>query len=493
MKCLLFALLLSATLSASSIPDGAWNGKLWRKSDLLAGVEKGDADALAEWAFCARRGLMELPYDPKLIYQRAKKAADLGSMAGKRLAAKCMMFGIGVGLDSKTAFRGIERAAAQDCPDAWVDMALLHLKGEFGAQKDQAKAEALLRKAEKEGSFRAVDALSELTSMKEYGGYDLAESRRLLAKAFGMSKDVYIAKKIYYAVVYSNREDYGGIITRRMFSEAREVIEQGILLHHPLALFTQSFYELDSPNGDRHRGVMLQIRAANLGNKAAMKNMTRWLARGVKKRYAGEYQTLAVGNYRDSLKTAKYAYDRGERSNSVIYVYASQLSSATGEGCAEKHRLAEKLLKKLIANGDCNAHDVLGNLRLRRHEKFNGSKEEAELGLAHMVYHSNHSEYAVYGLVYYLCMHKEMASYDLVKGAAASHYYLEKFTGEKYAKRIHLAQRWLKAAEKFTDAQKKEYKRLVDAGFPASELYRRPAYELLKKAGDLPTDWKFDR
>ena len=62
MRFLLAFLFLISPILAAEFPDGAWNGKFWDREKLIAGAENGDADAMAEWAFCSEGTLLKIAY-----------------------------------------------------------------------------------------------------------------------------------------------------------------------------------------------------------------------------------------------------------------------------------------------------------------------------------------------------------------------------------------------------------------------------------------------
>lgn len=484
MKWLVIWCLLIAPLSAANIPDGAWNGKLWDRNELLAGVQKQDPDALAEWAYCARRSLLQLPYDAKLIYQRAKQAAQAGSLVGMRLEAKCQYLGTGIKQDEAAAMKKWERLVELGMADAMVDVAT------YSPTEDATKCaeiEKLLDQADAKGAIRALGARANLLLEDDYAKMDRRESYRYRVKAFRASRDVFSAMSISYLHHSGESRGYEAILTPKLIAEARAMLQEGVELNHPNAMFRRSWEELELPGGDKHKGVMLQVRAANLGNLDAVRVLTKWMGYGYRDYHEGKRRTLVKSNVPTARRAARYAYDAGIRENRVVYTYATQMA----RGGKKNHPLAEKLLKGLIANGFYVAHDELGLLRVDRYIHKRAPKAEADLGFANLYYLSNRSSDALY-YVFWLCAEDEKyPCYDLVRGAAAAQCYLKNYRKSENQWVIDYAEKLVKKAEQFSEKESKEYRRLVELGYPMSEKYRREAFEMLKKAGDIPADARF--
>jgi TPR repeat protein len=473
------------------LPDGAWNGKIWERERLLSGVEKGERDALAEWAYCCRRGLLKLPHNYELIYQRAKRAAEKGSLMGKRIIAKCVRHGEGTEANPQKAFELFSELNQLNCPDARIDLASYHLSGQF-VERNVLKAQELIAKADQEGAVRAIVAKADFETRNLAQGRDPRKIMNSYLRAFRTVPDVYNASEIYNLLIDGKLGEMDKSSRSALFSNVRKVVAQGMELNHPFAFITQSFYEFNAPEGNKHLAVALQVRSANLGDTSAMGNITKWMRQGLRKNYGGGYQLLAKGNAQDYLAAGDLAFKRGSTKSAARLSYATKLSRSEGANRVANHQKAAEILKGLIAEGECNAHDVLGTQRIQEHVKFKGVKSEMDLGFAHLIYHSNHSSYSLYllGLFY---GDKVEATYDPVKQAAVYKFSLSKFEGERNDSDNEATRRLPVLGKQLTAGQQKELGKLMESGFPSATQFRKPAYELLVNAGDLPKDWKFNQ
>ena len=304
--------------------------------------------------------------------------------------------------------------------------------------------------------------------------------------------DIFNAYEIYH--LESDRKLDGIDQSKKsaLLEKARRTVSRGMDLRHPHAFITQSFYEFNIPGGDKHLGVELQVKSANLGGSSAMANLTKWMGGGLTENYGGKYQLLAIGNSRDYQEAGELAVSKGARSWAARLSYATKLSRSEGKDRKANHKKAANLLKDLIAEGECNAHDVLGIQRIQEHIKFKGLEREMNQGFAHLIYHSNHSSYSLYllGLFY---GDKAEVTYAPVKQAAVYRFSLSKFGGVANDSNKEASRR-LPALEKgLSESQLKALKVLEDQGFPSAKRFREPAYQLLVKSGDLPKGWKFDQ
>lgn len=483
MKFILLSFFLTSCLWAdqATIPDGAWNGKPWKKSILLKEVAKGNPNALAEWAYCSRRALLQIPFDKKLIYQRAQQAASQKSLIGARLVAKCLMHGVGTEPDPQKAKAMFKDLARQGCPDAILDMAGIHIY----TTKEYAKAEALIQQAEKFNCIRSLGLRASLAEKKESSPYDSRKAVQLRIKDFKLNRDIYSACSLHYIATIKRPGLYHDIISPELLNKIFDRVEQGATLNHPTPLFRQSWYELKKR--DKHLGVTLMIRAANAGNPDAMKSITKWISQGLEVRQGNSNELLAIGEFKTGAKAAEFAYHHGIRTDTVLLSYATELSRFHRKGYAKKHQLATELFRRILKNGDCNAHDPFGIQHIQNHEIHQGTQEDSNRGFAHLIYHTNHSDYACHTLALYYMSEPDSPSYNLPKGIATCKNTISRQDGQ-HRKDM---ERWIKQESKLTEEQKAELKQLTKDGFPTAEKFRRPAFKLIQASGDLPDYWKF--
>jgi len=493
MKCAWLLFFLTGCLFAAGevkIPDGAWNGKPWKRNLLLSEVKKGNPDALAEWAYCSRRALLQIAYDRNLICKRAKIAGDKGSLLGKRMFAKSLRHGEGIEPDKKRSHQIFKQLAQQNCPDAMVDLASDYFFGEV-VDKDVEQAEKWLKKADSYNCVRSASYWAMLYTSKEYPGYDPRKAASINVEVFMKYDDIFCAGEIHYKSLYQDKKSYAGLVTKEILDQVSQRLQQGVTLNHPNALFRQSWHELQ--RGDKNLAITLMIRAANVGSPSAMRNVTIWLENDLTVRDENnERQLLAIGDHLTRQKTAEFAYNHGERSETVVRTYANQLSRFKGKGYEAKHKEALKLFRGQLKTGVCGAHDSLGMQHLQEHEEFKGTQKDSDLGFAHLIYHSTHSRDACWYLALFHMSEPHSTSYNLPKGIAVCKNTMNimETKSDRFTQRM---KRWIEKEKTLKPQQKEELDQLVKDGFPTSEKFRRPAFELIKKSGDLPADWKFNQ
>lgn len=97
-----------------------------------------------------------------------------------------------------------------------------------------------------------------------------------------MVPDLSNASEIYNFLIDGKLGEMDKSSRSALLSNVRKVVAQGMELNHSFAVITQSFYEFNAPEGNKHLAVALQVRSANLGDTSAMGNITKWMRQGLR-------------------------------------------------------------------------------------------------------------------------------------------------------------------------------------------------------------------
>ncbi len=150
--------------------------KSWAAAKLAAGVKKGDADALAEWAYCSVQVCNAVPYSTGLIYERAKKAAELGSPLGANVLANCHIYGTGTPKNPSLEIKWMKKCKKMGHPLGEWQMAVFQRVGVFGLEKDTSRAEEKMLACVKKGVWQAKWSLATIYESGQLGVIDLKKS-----------------------------------------------------------------------------------------------------------------------------------------------------------------------------------------------------------------------------------------------------------------------------------------------------------------------------
>lgn len=475
-------------LWAGPFKDGQWNGKPWKKAHLLSEVEKGNSDALAEWAMCSNYALLGISYDEDLIEKRSLLAIEGGSTLAKAFYGNYLIASSDEEFQ-KLGYRLSEDAVALGHPLAISGLARRYLFG-TNVELDMEKAYELLKQSEKFNCNLAIGILG------FYHGYDANKKR------YDVNKSIFYRKKslsdfmsIYAAVNLNNLlknddlEPFHHLIDLDTLDAADLRLVEAARLNHPYALVyvARNYVDVGKP----HQAVPLMIRAANRDNQAARAIIAKWLENGYYLDSDEGKEIVANGAYADAVKFAGLSFRKGDRSSQTLRNYAKQLywdKVEDPEKRAINYEKAEALLlTRLNSKGediyDCNCHDTLasGLLKVYNDDELIDDAVR-DRAVAHYIYHSDHSDRNSYWIAWYFLQNKKNKLYDPVKGITAAKLSL-KTGNEKYNKTARKKIR--KASVGLTDEQQAEIDMLTEDGYPTAEKYRKEAYEYLLRIGDL--------
>ncbi|MGE9268747.1 MAG: hypothetical protein ACQKBY_11690 [Verrucomicrobiales bacterium] len=182
LRILLALILFFNAAGAAEFPPGAWNGQPWEAEKLAAGVAAGQADALAEWAYCNAEVLHGLTYDYCLAMQRALMAEEAGSVFGQALAGALVVRGWS---DIQAKRAGLAKvAAAAEAGHPWAAWFLAETKrAGVVVEQDVADFEAVMKRCAEAG-VRGVNESWYFAHLRgSLGVVDLEASRKFHRRA----------------------------------------------------------------------------------------------------------------------------------------------------------------------------------------------------------------------------------------------------------------------------------------------------------------------
>ena len=484
--CILLGGILSAPVMAD-FPDGIWNGKPWSPSLLTQEVNKGNPDALAEWADCSTRVRLNIKYNPRLIQQRIQQAAKKGSILGQFLNAKRLIFSRTH--DEKEKNRGyeiIKKLAAKKYPPAIGILGRMHIFG-HGVPLNFKKAYHFLNQAKSMGDITSLSILAFLYAKPYHEQHNLRTAQKLYSQCLKQNHDIFAAVYIVEQSQHRITQDYPFYFSLETLSEAKLRIEQAANLNHPYALTFKATQEIE--HGNPHLGIPLMIRAANMNGKAAIQNLIPWFSFGKKIDVHGKKQIIVRGTKSGAKHAAILSYRSGARDGEVVLIYAEALLNNCKNTDSSQYKKALKILKDQLLDNNCNAHTVLGETLPPLYFRMKSRNIKLhQRGLSHLIYHSNHQPDYIYQIACYYLSAPNDPSYNPSKGIAAAHYYIEHHTGFYQEQMRAFAK---KSEQNLSPAQKEELRKLIDLQFPIANVFRKKAFDHLKEIGDLPKNATF--
>ena len=497
-KYIILFLFFVTSISASPFIDGVWNGKPWNKAHLLAEVEKGDPDALAEWASCSDNVRIGIAHDRELINERFELAVEGGSLLAKAFYGNFLARNA----DEKLKARGLqmmEEALKEGHPLALSGMARRKMFG-HDTEVDLEGAHKLLKEAETHNSALAIAILGFYYQYDEKNNtrYDIEKSIAYRKQSLLKFDNPFAAVNLNSMLENRSLERFHHLIDLDTLDQGDQAIEKAAQLGLPFALVTvaKAYYDAKKP----HLALPMMVRAANLEHATARSYLSIWFDRGYKVKSGKGEKLVAKASYLESIKFAGLSYRSGDQSSAAIRNYARYLYSEkndTPDQLKLNHEKAEDLLlTKLNFNEhtsyDCNCHDALAAGLIRIHGADEKPLDEALVArsFAHYIYHHDHTPSNIYTICWYMLNDKDHKFYDPVKGLAAATSFLE--IADSKSKSVKPARNLIKRSKKFITAEQKALAvELVADGYPTSEKYRREAYEYLLKIGDISPEHKF--
>lgn len=471
---LAICVMVPSKLHAAEISDGTWNGKSWERSKLDAGIAQGDSEALAEWAYCSRVGWLGVTYDEVQIFDRAREAAKAGNAYGMAILSRCYLIGMGTKKRPELGLKFARASAAAGHPLGLKNLANCHYEGLGGVPVDLEKATELTDEAISKGCVIAAQN----RAMHFYKGLfgtqkDEEKGWRMILDNFRDSQSYLAATQIASAI---HNDPQGKrvpldlqpkVIERIRAAYECGVPKSGSILGRHLCLA-----------GDGNQGIPMIIEACESSDPwthelAIDFSRGTWLSEN-----AG-----SVSDYSTIFRLAREAVTLGSDSTFAIrWAADSYLFKWNKEPISPEK--AEPFVLKLARRGHSESHQKLGRLYLA---KLPNKIRDERRGVAHLVYASTSSTLALHHLAeVFVLGHTDTP--DFVRGFAAATATVERSKGIPQDKARRLLE---KARDKLTKEQLIEAEKLIEAGYPTADEFRRPAFITLEEYGDLPDGAEF--
>jgi len=494
---------LTLPILAAEFPDGAWNGKLWDKEKLIEAAESGDKDAMAEFAYCSQMSLLGIPYDPGKIAGYSDIASRGGSTLGMVVFAEVLSHGYGFIMDQKRGLELLRKASDAGHPHAMALLADYTLTASFPTidcggtflpwiEPDVLGAMKLLTNAEAGGAIHGLFVRYRIARHGLGAPVNMESATRLLIQYVEESNSAEYAGLLRHAI---NRPLRG--ITELIPKEAREKHEarlnEAAALGNPEALYRTGWAETVDANSNI--GVPTTIRSANLGAVRALYSMTSWTRWGIYDSRIGAYSIAGDITTVRTMANALYVNGFGLLDNFIAINHAAYLREKDVKESGET-RLDDKAIKiyRGIIAREPDSDEAYMELSLHFfYVKADGeaAKELSKRWAALYAYRVSSSDYALHCLAWFM-RDREILGGKFrapVRAVAALEYAVTQSNGHWLATQ----KEWLDAERgTLTDAQKDEVRKLIDEGYPHAPKFRREAFEILKKAGDIPADSKFE-
>ena len=490
----LISLILLHSVTAAKFPDGAWNNKLWDKATLEKGVKNGDADALAEWAYCSANSRLNIKYDPKLIYKRSKQSAKEGSIMGSIMSSYCYRHSISAAYNAKKSLGLLKLAVDAKHPHAmarYADLNILsfnHHRTYIDLKGDMAIGLKYLKLAAAGGAVEAkfVRGRSLLHSLD--GIVDKEEAFKLLVESAVKNKHLPANR------IIQNEIDWKTSDTRFIDEKSAQQVAQNFKLYHLLENPAESHprYVTEIERGSQPHTIIPQaIKLTNDKYGPMMNSMARWIRYGKWNHYASA--NIVIGEYSSQANLAQELYPRSYRSHYVADRYLIDLyqDPKTKKPVSPQSKAGAHAIKEFQNyfkhTPDCkHVHLSFGGYLASIGKHSPKDKIFKYRGIAHLEYMSK-DRYCAYWIAGYYIYHN-VTREDKIKAAAAAQWALQRDRGQWKKNQL----RWYNKAMKGLNPKEKErVQELIEDGYPHADKYRRAAFELLQKVGDIPAHKKF--
>ncbi|QQL44009.1 sel1 repeat family protein [Sulfuriroseicoccus oceanibius] len=467
--------------------DGAWNGKRWERERLFAGVAEGDPDALAEWAYCSSKVLLGIAYDEQLIYSRAKEAAERGSLFGRSLVGMCYQNGIAVEIDYEFSARVLNETMDQGCGYAAGWVGFLFSKGR-GVMRDFDQVYEIAMTRVPEYARLRETLLASVQDDSTSSFFSPACTTDRWMESFGRTGDVNDALCSLYADAYSTRYYPGGIklgVKDRMGVRMWDAA----MLGHIVSVNQVAWTRINA--GGHRYGSLLALNAGTAGQKEALRNLAVVSSRPYSRLDDRSREVLFI----TSEESGDDLWERACRAGFVDSYYTGNIAQKLYDlhiPKSPRRDYATQLMKRMINRGDPEGHRNLGYCLMYVHgwHRYHPVELNKKRGIAHLIYGSAESHDCECTLAW--CYFKGGINdrfLDRVRGVALARATINRRGHGGCETKLR---QWIKdEGAKLSAEEKKQVEDLLKRGFPRSDEFRRPAFELLKEVGDLPPNAKF--
>ncbi|MEM9480003.1 MAG: PDZ domain-containing protein [Verrucomicrobiota bacterium] len=487
MKTLLFLVFGVAGVVAAEFRDGHWNGKPWEMQTLMASVEKGDPDALAEWAYCAANVGERLSFDRELVHDRSKTAAEAGSALGKLQYAICVERGIGTASDFQLSAKLLSEAAETGHPCALIALAVRKLEAHdrqrdyLGFEPDEEGGRQCLEEAIASGFYEA----------KHWSGRDLLEGysgKKNYKKAARLAKESFLetgslrsAAWMYKAEHLLSRNEIDEFLEDDVVEKAGERLRSAAALGTPYAKYVMGW---EGVKGEKpHEAIPAFIESVNNKEPQSFWTATYIMLQGRFNKYVDS--TVCSGNYDSIYKAAKEAYLRNHRANDNTRIVLYYAYGVIKKGTPEEKLEVATALRALI----------------RDHREYPYSYT----GLGYYYLKSSEGDHPEAAEHFRRCVALGTFRSDSPNGSLALAAYLGEWSLEKFRDypKAYAAAMWAEelnrnagckqharkiarhAWEAMDEGERLKAKQLVDEQYPYKRSYREEAFKYLKDVGDI--------
>lgn len=458
-------------LAEEPVRDGAWNGKPWDREELDTGVREGDPEALAEYAYCSREGMNQVPYDAGRIFECASRSAAAGNAYGAAVASRCHLIGIGTEKNPQRGYELARESADAGHPLGMKNLANCLFYGD-GTAADIKQAHRLNKRAIRLG---CAIAGNNHANHQYDGSYGLPRDREkgiaLSIENFREYRTLITALNLISRFVDDPEgEVYPLDLQKDVEARVREAHECGVpgttikLAKHLCMV------------GRGNEGVPLLIESCESSEAEAHELAADFAAGNSVAKTAGDRATIS--------HLRREAVDLGCDSESVLnWVMDSYLYKYTDEPVAPEKALIHA--QRLQEKGSAPPPHTMGRIFF---SKQDSPVRDKRRGMAHYVYFSPESRNCAPFLAEALVSGRP-EDHDYVHGYAAAVFALEHGmrSSDYYLKSLKE-----RARKELDDAQFEEATDLIERGYPGADEFRRPAFEILKDYGDLPEDAEYE-
>ncbi|MEM0896121.1 MAG: PDZ domain-containing protein [Verrucomicrobiota bacterium] len=468
-------------------PDGEWNNRAWELSRLMEGVERGDPDALAEWAFCAANVGKRLEFDAELVHARSKVAAEAGSAIGKLQHAICVERGIGTASDVELSSKLLQEAVETGHPCALAEVALRKIEAHdrqrsfLGFEPDRETGVRYLEQAVSSGFFESKHLKGRDLQDGYSGTKNFRKAARLAKDSFLETGSLKSAAWMYKSARLLSFSEIQEFLEEEVVEKAGERLRSAAALGNPYATYVLAWEGVTEERP--HEAIPAFIQSINNKEPQAFWTATYFMRYGRYNRHVGS--TVCTGNYGSIYKTAKEAYLRNihaEDNRSIVYHYAIGLIN---KGTPEEKLEAADAFRALI----------------RDHREYPYSYT----GLAYYYLKSSEEDQPNAEEHFRRCVALGTFRSDSPNGSLALAAYLGEWSLEKFRDypRAYAAAVW---AEKLNEdpgcrqhsnkiareawaamdgGERLKAQRLIEEEYPYKRSYREEAFEYLQEIGDM--------
>ncbi len=495
-KIILAIIWLSTSAWSLAVPDGGWNGKPWDRDKLIAGANNFDADAMAEWAFCSAESISGIEFNKQQIYRRSKYSAEKGSALGKYMLASCAFQGWGSEVKNDLGRRLLKEALEDPHPEATRLHGVYQAYGEQGLSKNVEDGLAAINVAINAGSLNAKLYAARFLYEGTAGEIDLEGAAEIYKEILMQYQSKRAAENIFRFHT-SNNSTFRSLrhfFAEEHFQEAEKILKASAQLKYPYGDYLLVYWDIQK--GKLHEALPKMIANSRKGP---------WSHRTVIDLVRYEYDdadsnidTVTMGKY-SRKKAAEIAYRMGLKSDeNIVRTYGHSLIYGHSSFDNERFRKGIKILRDLYFEEGPEASYtsyLIGVALCRtyydRRRNTDPVKQEFiddyQRGINHLILQSPR-QHASGWLVNLYSRNDEHR--DMIKAYAIS-LSMEKQSRSKDSKKEALARK-KKILRDLDEKQKQAAEALYEEGFPTGEKWRRPAFEALKKIGDISPDYEFD-